>query len=371
MLTAEGCAGRRARLVDACPSCDAWLLTTPESLAYLAGYVPSPFVFNPVESAAALFLTAERSVLFADNLLRVFSDRCHVDEVVSLEWYTGRKSAPPRRQSLAQAVEAQLPGGIRTLGVEALSHGFGLASLDLVPLDPTLRQLRRSKDPDEIALIRRSVLAGEAGHAAALERTRPGMTELDVFLLVQEAAARALGRPAAIYGDFVSGPRCEIERGGPPGPRIIEPGDLFLLDDSVVVDGYRADFTNTFAVGGEPTPRQRELEAICLEAMAAAEALLAPGVRGRDIDGALRGSLASHGVEPYFPSHSGHGLGLGHPEPPYLVRESSDSLVVGDVVALEPGLYIPGEGGMRFERNYLILPGGHERLTNHHLGLTR
>ena len=75
-------------------------------------------------------------------------------------------------------------------------------------------------------------------------------------------------------------------------------------------------------------------------------------------------------MDEHFPSHSGHGLGLGHPEPPYLVPESTETLQSGDVVALEPGLYVPGVGGMRFERNYLITDG-HETLTRHRLGLTR
>ncbi len=370
MLTADGCARRRERLRERSPAtCDAWLLTTPESLNYFAAYVPSPFVFSTVESSAALILTRGRSLLIADNLLKTFIDRSQVDEVVCLEWYAGRKSAPPRRQSLAIAVRENLPPGAESLGVEAMGQAIPTRDRELFALDPILRQLRRSKDPDEIALIRRSVMAGEAGHAAALETVEPGMTELEVFLLVQAATTRALGEPAPIYGDFVSGPRCELERGGPPSPRVIERGDLFLLDYSVVVHGYRADFTNTFVVGAEPTPRQREFAEICLGAMEAGEKRLAPNIDGRRIHSMVSDYLSSRSLAPLSGSHSGHGLGLGHPEPPYFVPESTDQLVVGDVVALEPGLYVPGVGGMRFERNYLITADGHERLTNHHLGL--
>ena len=84
----------------------------------------------------------------------------------------------------------------------------------------------------------------------------------------------------------------------------------------------------------------------------------------------MRGHFASHGMAQYFTSHTGHGLGLGHPEPPYLVPESTETLQAQDVVALEPGLYVPGAGGMRFERNYLITADGHETLTRHQLTLT-
>ena len=103
--------------------------------------------------------------------------------------------------------------------------------------------------------------------------------------------------------------------------------------------------------------------------MRAGEARLKPGVPGRDVDAAVRGHFATLGLDHAFTSHSGHGLGLGHPEPPYFVPESTDTLVEGDVVAIEPGLYIDGVGGMRFEHNYLVTANGFERLTNHRLTL--
>jgi Xaa-Pro aminopeptidase len=209
--------------------------------------------------------------------------------------------------------------------------------------------------------------AGEAAQARALAQVRPGMTELDAFLIVQRAAAEAAGEPVIVYGDFASGPRCEREQGGPPTMRTIEPGDLLLLDFSVVVAGYRGDFTNTFAVGAGPTDRQRALFEACLGALRAGEAHLKPGTLARDVDAAVRGHFASLELDHAFTSHSGHGLGLGHPEPPYFVPESTDTLQAGDVVALEPGLYIEGVGGMRFERNYLVIPDGFETLSNHEL----
>ena len=213
--------------------------------------------------------------------------------------------------------------------------------------------------------------AGEAAHAAALARVEPGMTELDAYLIVQQAAMKALGEQAIVYGDFASGPRCERERGGPPTSRAIERGDLLLLDFSVVVSGYRGDFTNTFAVGADPTARQRELFEACVGAFDAGEALLKPGTPARAVDAAIRAHFATLGLERAFATHSGHGLGLGHPEPPYFVPESDDVIQAGDVVALEPGLYIEGVGGMRFERNYRITEDGFETLSNHEIRITQ
>jgi Xaa-Pro aminopeptidase len=375
-LTAMGCAQRRERLwkyVGDRHGANALIITSPESLIYYANYAPSPFVFNTVESAAALVLLPERSILIGDNLLKTFLDRSFADEVIRLEWYTGKKSAPPRRLGLAEAVRGQLlPRASGPVGIESFT-AFDLGQAERLSLDPIVRELRRSKDSDELAIIRRSVQLGEAAHAAALSRIEPGMTELDAYLIVLETATREAGDPVLVYGDFASGPRCEAERGGPPSHRVIEPGDLFLLDFSVVVNGYRADFANTFAVGAEPAPRQNELYEICMGALEAGEAMLRRGVMAKEVDAAVRAHFASFGVDQYFPSHSGHGLGLGHPEPPYVVSESTDTLQPHEVVTLEPGLYVPGVGGMRFERNYCIDDSsrGHEILTWHRLGLTR
>jgi Xaa-Pro aminopeptidase len=323
-LTPEGCAARRSRLWQALPEpCDVLVITAPESRVYLANYAPSPFVFNTVEAAAALVLWPDRSILIGDNLLRPFLDRSCVDEVVDLDWYTARKSAPPRRIRLAEGIAEQLSlRWAHRFGVESLGLG-SLAASRLCILDPLIRTLRRAKDPDELALIGRSVRAGEAAHAEAIAQIRPGFTELDAFLVVQAAAIRELGEQVLVYGDFVSGPRCENERGGPPSHRVIERGDLFLLDFSVVVHGYRADFTNTFVVGGEPTPRQVELYEICMEALAAGEALLCPGVPAAHVDAAVRGHFAANGLDGHFPSHTGHGLGLGIPNRPTLFRRAS------------------------------------------------
>jgi Xaa-Pro aminopeptidase len=268
---------------------------------------------------------------------------------------------------------ATMPG--RRIGVELAAVPAGVVEglraarpqIEIIDIGPLIRPMRRAKDPDEIAVLRQSVRAGEAGLAAALERARPGMTELDAYLIVQNAALTELGDRAIVYGDFASGPRCAIEKGGSPTSRRIEPGDLLLIDFSVIVAGYRGDFTNTFAVGGGPTPRQVELFEACVGAMKAGEAALKPGMAARDVDAAVRGHFAALGLDQYFPTHSGHGLGLGHPEPPYFVPHSGDTLVAGDVVALEPGLYVEGVGGMRYERNYLVTADGPETLSNHEI----
>ena len=382
MLTAEGCAARRKRLWDALPSpCDLLLIGAPEHLTYFAGLVISPFVFRSTEAGALLALTPDHATLIADSMLGPFLASSHVEEIVAPTWYDGKHSAPERRGLLVKTALDQLASkcpGTR-VGVElgAVSAGVieGLKSarpnLEIVNLSPLIRPLRRRKHADEIATLMRSMKAGEAGQAAALAQLRPGMTEMDAYRIVQNAAMESLGQPAILYGDFASGPRTWTERGGSPTSRIIDKGDLILLDFSVIVDNYRGDFTNTFAVGGGPTVDQQRLFEACETALKAGESTLIAGNPARSVDQAVRRAFAASGLEHAFLSHSGHGLGLGHPEPPYFVADSTDTIEVGDVVAIEPGLYVDGVGGMRFERNYLVTEAGFETLSHHEIRIAQ
>lgn len=378
MLTADGCRERRARLWAALSERPEWIvLSEPRHLMHFANFYAPPFIFRTQNASALLILGADgSSLLTTDNMLRLFAEKAHVDERVTAKWYTGAGYTPERQSTLVEA------------GCQAMQtrHGVHIGFDQMVPTELCLRlagtrpglqttfvnataaALMRRKDPDEIAVLRRGIGAMETAFAAAADGIRPGMTELQAYAFITGSVFDHLGEQALVYGDFASGPRTE-QKGGPPTPRRIEKGDLFLLDYSVVLYGYRADFTNTWVVDGEPTARQRELAAFCLEAMQAGEDWLKPGSRGHDVDAALRRVFASHGVIDHFPHHSGHGIGLGHPDPPYLIPGSDDVIAEGDVVTLEPGLYVNGVGGMRFERNYLITSTGFELLTHHRIGL--
>lgn len=377
MLTASGCAERRKRLWEQMEEKpDFILICDPQHQMYFANYFQSPFVFRSTNAGAVLILAVDgSSILVADSMVSAFAEEAHVDERVLPVWYRGRESAPHREAMLVRTALDRLKSlpGTR-IGYEASSVPSGIieglradrGTLQLIDVDPLVHEMKRSKDRDEIEIMRRSIDAGAAAMDAARQQVRPGMTELEVYLLVAETAARAAEQQVLVYGDFVSGPRCE-KVGGPPTDRRIERGDLVLLDFSVVIGGYRGDFANTFRCGEAPTKEHRRLYEACLEAMAAGEALVRAGRPGREIDAAVRESFAGKHLAENFRSHSGHGLGLGHPDPPYLVPESTDTLVAGDIIAIEPGQYIDGVAGMRFERNYLVTEDGYELLSHHKL----
>jgi Xaa-Pro aminopeptidase len=380
MLTAEGCRARRARLWERLdPRPDALVISNPKHLTYLANFVLSPFQFRSDDAGAFLLLTRDgRSTLIADNLLQPFLDRAHVDELCVAEWYRGQASAPLRRTLLCELLSQRLAalGHIGRLGLEkawtpvALLEDMHHTQPGCVVCDvePILREMRRAKDADELKLIRRSIEAGVAGFAAARQDLRPWLNEMDAFEIVQAAATRRLAEPVQIYGDFLSGPRTG-QVSGPATHREIVAGDLVLLDFSVLCDNYRGDLADTFVCGGGISPLEHELFEVCQNALAVGEGLLGPGVAAREVFAAMHALFAKAGLDRHRGGHLGHGIGLSHPEPPFIVAESTDVLQVGDVLTLEPGVYFGGQIGMRIERNYVIRRNGCEVLSTQPFGL--
>jgi Xaa-Pro aminopeptidase len=363
MLTAEGCRRRRERLwqqLDPPPDSDYLLLADPIHLEYLANFYVDPFSLGAGFRGYLLVRNDGQAKLLHDNRLPASVQAAHVEERRVVPWYDGQSPGRgPRQLALLQSVNPQ---------------GTGLRVHDRVgdPYAPTvihtLAAMRRQKDPDELKVLRRCMRATEAGHGWARANVRAGMTERDVYCGVNTACIQAAGHPVIVYGDFAVSPGPE-RRGGPPTSRVVEPGDMFILDYSVVIDGYRSDFTNTLVVGREPNADQQRLYDLCVAAMAAGERALRAGAACRAVYQAVRGVFEQAGVAEYFPHHAGHGLGLTHPEAPYFVREANETLLAGDVVTLEPGLYVPNVGGIRIEHNYLVTDAGYERLSNHVIAL--
>lgn len=379
MLTEEGCRTRRERLWHSLKEPLDWIvLHEPQHLIYFASFYPNPFSYSTQNGGAVLILGADRSAhLIVDNLQASYLEQAHVDSYDTPLWYRGKETAPYRTDLLVKTaldalstrkgthigIEPATPAGV----VEGLR--FSRPSVHFTDVSPLIHQMKRSKYPDEMALMRRSISAAEAGFKAGMEKTVPGMTELEMYALICDAVYHTAGERVVVYGDFATGTRV-FGGGGVPTNRVIESDDLVLLDFSAVVFGYRGDFANTFVVaGGKCASKQKELAGIALEGLKEGEKSLKPGISCKQIDANVRNLFRGFGVNKLFPHHLGHGVGLGHPDPPYIVPESSDTLVVGDMVTLEPGLYLPGEAGMRFERNYLITDTGYTQLSHHHIGL--
>lgn len=364
MLTAEGCRARRQRLwerLDPRPDSDHLRLSDPIHLEYLANFYVDPFSLGADFGGVLLLRNDGRAKLLYDSRLPESAvGLAHVDEAVAVVWYDGQSPGQGARQlALLQGVNPA-HGGVRLH--DRLGDPYAAT------LTQTLADLRRVKDADEIAQLKECMRVTEAGHAWARANSKPGLTELQIYEGVFSACATAAKQPAIVYGDFAVSPGPE-RRGGPPTERVLLPGDLFILDFSVILRGYRSDFTNTLVVGREPTAGQRQLFDLCVAAMTAGERELRAGAACKTVYEAVNGVFERAGMAEHFGHHAGHGIGLTHPEAPFFVRHATETLLAGDVVTLEPGLYVTGVGGLRIEHNYLITDKGYERLSNHTIAL--
>jgi Xaa-Pro aminopeptidase len=363
MLTADGCRQRRQRFwhaLDPKPDSDYVLLGDPIHLRYLANFWVDPISLAADFSGYLIVRKDGHGKLIYDSRMSKTVEQAHAEERRPVVWYDGQSPGKGPRQLAALEAVNPVRGGFHTHDRPGEVYAATVIS--------TLAQLRRRKDPDEVAVLRQCMRAGEAGHAWARANVKPGMTELDVYSGVYSACVHAAGRPVIVYGDFAVSPGSK-RRGGGPTDRVIEPGDMLILDYSVVLFGYRSDFTNTLVVGKEPTADQERLYRLCMEAMAAGEKELHAGAACLTVYDAVEAVFEKAGVAASFNHHAGHGLGLSHPEAPFLVRHATETLLAGDVVTLEPGLYIDGIGGIRIEHNYLITERGYERLSNHTIAL--
>lgn len=352
----------RARLAERRLS--AGLVSHPVHVGYLSGYFPPPDRF------AALWIAPDESFLLAprasaptaDEELGVVTYEDHTIErlidiaaeaAAALERLLSGAGYSPRRLGLEPAY---LPAIYREVIARCLDS-------EVEDINPMLRALRAVKFPAEIAAIEQAVATCDRIFAAVERTARIGTTELEVYLTAVRVIAEDAAGFAVLDGDFVSGPRTE-ERGGPPSPRALEAGDPLIVDVYPQIAGYWADCTRTF-VADPPRQALVDRHGILLEALEAGERALAPGLSARELYQTVRGALERVGLAQYFPHHAGHGVGLTPSEEPRLIPGSDERLQEGMVVALEPGVYIPGEGGMRLEDDLLITAAGCRRLSRY------
>ena len=356
MLTNEGCQRRCRRLLDRLRPDHEIVLADPVHLRYFANFHVEQ-ISQHADLGALLVLAPDgRTTLYHDAKMPKNVELAHVNERVAITWYTGQEPGHgPRTLLLRPQLEA---------------HGGRIHDALADPLAPRLHgivgELRRCKDPDEIDLLKVCMRATEAGQVWCRANISPGMSELDIYAGVAHAVYNALGHWAIVYGDFTT--TTGAKRGGPPTTHILKKGETFILDYSVIVQGYRSDFTNTLVVGGEPSAEQQRLFQLCVKALEVGESELKAGAKCQTVYDVIRGVFAEAGVADHFPTHGGHGLGVAHPEAPFIVRHATETLIAGDVVTLEPGLYL-GDNGIRVEHNYRITDAGYERLSNHVLSL--
>lgn len=240
--------------------------------------------------------------------------------------------------------------------------------LDWVPSRGLVAAGREVKDALEVASIRKAAAITSAAVTAALAVLAPGVTEREVAAEIERNFKR-LGAEGLAFPTLVAaGDRAALPH-PMPGDRPLAAGDWLLIDAGCVADGYCADMTRTLVLG-RPDARQREVWEAVKRALDAGIAAVKPGARARDVDAACRKVLADCGLAQYFGHDTGHGVGLTLHEGPRVAADADEVLEPGMVVTVEPGVYLPGWGGVRLEELVLVTSEGRDVLTTAPLGLS-
>jgi Xaa-Pro aminopeptidase len=335
------------------------LVTDPTDVGYLTG-----------------FLGGDSSLIVGPGKPTIVSDTRYQEE---LELFRPVVKVVMRKGSMMHGVGETVraiadSSGIEALGVQsehltladerALREAFKKRRVPAGLITPThglVGVLRRRKDKDEIRLIREAARLQQDALLEALEYLRPGMTEIE-FAAELEYQMKARGSTAPGFGTIVAeGANGSLPHYRPSDAKI-RGNSTLLVDWGATWLGYRADMTRTFALGRWPK-QMRDVYNIVLEAHQAAASALKPGKTGAQIDGVARGVIEEAGYGEAFAHGLGHGLGMDVHEAPRLSRLAEhEALEPGHVVTIEPGIYLPGVGGVRIEDDYVLTERGSRNL---------
>jgi Xaa-Pro aminopeptidase len=233
---------------------------------------------------------------------------------------------------------------------------------ELVPLGHAVESLRTVKDDTELAMLREACAIGDLALRETLGRTAPGQTEREVARRL-EAAMVELGADGIAFETIVAtGPNSAIPHHQPTDREILR-GDLLKIDFGARYQGYHADCTRTMLVGGAPAEWQSEIYDVVRRAQRAGRHALTVGADLRAVDAAAREVVAEAGYGDSFSHGLGHGVGLEIHEAPMLGVRATGRLAGRTPVTVEPGVYLPGRGGVRIEDTLVVGEGAPELLT--------
>ena len=342
-------ADRLAALIDE-RELDALLVTNLVNVRWLTGYTGTNGVALVGVRDLRCFVTDFRYVTQAEQQVHDFERRIG-------------------EQDLLDDAVAALPDGDVRLGIEDQHMAVRTFdrlrealpdSVELVPAGGIAERLRERKDAEEVARIRAAAELADAAMQRTLADGLAGRTERAVALALEQEMRR-LGAERPSFDTIVaSGPHGALPHAVPRDVEIA-PDCLVTIDWGAQLDGYCSDCTRTFAVG-DPGGRARDVYELVLRAQLAGLDAVRAGVSGRDADAAAREPIAQGGFGERFGHGLGHGVGLEIHEAPRLSRTSDATLAAGHVVTVEPGVYLPGELGVRIEDLVLVTDDGCERL---------
>lgn len=329
---------------------DSFLITSPYNLRYLTNFTGT---------TGLAVITLEKAFFITDF-------RYTEQAAAQAQGFEIIKNVGPIFEEVADLVQKK---GLRELGFEETTVSFleysvleEIIDAQLIPISGMIEELREIKDEEEIAIIEKACSIADLAYDHILKMIQPGMTEIEVANQL-DFYMRSLGASGVSFETIVaSGLRSAMPH-GVASKKIIEQGDLITIDFGCYYEGYVSDMTRTFAIG-DPGEQLKEIYQIVLEAQLAVLEVAKPGVTGKQLDAVARDYITKHGYGEAFGHSTGHGIGLEIHEGPNVSVRAEKQFVPGNIITDEPGIYLPGIGGVRIEDDLLITSDGNRVLTH-------
>lgn len=317
------------------------------------------FISNFTGSSGVVLISSDKALFITDfRYVEQASKQCEGFEIVQ------------HNGAIVEEVAAQAKKiGIKKLGFEQNHLTFADYSSynnafegELVPVTGVVEKLRLIKTSSEIKILKEAADIADAAFKHILDFIRPGKTELEVSNEL-EFFMRKAGATSSSFDIIVASGHRSAFPHGVASDKVIEKGEFVTLDFGAYYKGFVSDITRTVAVG-EPSAKLKEIYDIVLEAQLRGMAGIKPGMTGKEADALTRDYITEKGYGEYFGHSTGHGIGLEVHEGPALSMKSDIILAPGMIVTVEPGIYIPGVGGVRIEDDTQITETGNETLTH-------
>ncbi len=337
----------RERLRDS--GADVFLCTNPVNRRYLTGFTGS---------AGIAWISAEKQIIMTDFR---YIEQVKVE---SPDWELVRIENPI--DTLKTLIEEN---DINKVAFEAdhitvryLEQWKEKLAVEFVGITGWVQELRIIKTAKEIDFIRQAAKIGDQAFAELLPKIRSGIKEVELALELEFLMRRAGASGMSFNPIVASGPQSALPHAR-PSDRVLMHGDFVVFDFGCIVNGYCSDMTRTVVIG-EPEEQHLLVYDLVLKAQMESLAAVAPGLKGSEIDAIAREIIADAGYGEYFGHGLGHGVGLEIHENPRLSRTDDTPLQPGMIVTVEPGVYLPGFGGVRIEDLVVVTEDGHEVLTS-------
>lgn len=329
---------------------DGFLVTSPYNLRYLTNFTG----------------TTGLAVITLDKAYFVTDFRYTEQAAKQAQGYEIVKNVGPIFDEVAKLCQKE---EIQSLGFEEAFISFAqygqledlLEETALIPISGMIEELREIKDENEVKIVRKACEIADRGIEHIWNTIKPGMTEIEVANQL-DFYMRSLGATSVSFDTIVaSGLRSAMPH-GVASEKIIEKGELITIDFGCYYNGYVSDETRTFAIG-DPGQKLKDIYQIVLEANLKVIEEAKPGMSGIELDAIARDHIASFGYGEAFGHSTGHGIGLEIHEGPNVSFRAEKRFVPGNIITDEPGIYLPGIGGVRIEDDLLVTSTGNEVLT--------